>query len=77
MIERVQECICPERKSCRGCSYSYNPALYDGGCKLYYEGVGAGQISSQNTPGNGAGMPQKQAHIQTGDIAPAREERSQ
>lgn len=36
MTDRVAECIYPERKSCRGCSQSLNPARYDGGCMLYY-----------------------------------------
>lgn len=42
MTDRVAECIYPERKSCRGCSQSYNPARYDGGCMLHYEGGGKG-----------------------------------
>ena len=36
MTQRVKECIHPEKDNCRGCSHSYNPALYDGGCKLHY-----------------------------------------
>lgn len=35
--DRVEECVYPESVSCRGCSYSYRPDLYDGGCKLHYE----------------------------------------
>ena len=31
---KVAECIYPDRP-CRGCSQSYNPALYDGGCMLH------------------------------------------
>ena len=27
-------CAYPEKNSCRGCSYSLAPYLYDGGCKL-------------------------------------------
>lgn len=34
---RVEECVYPANVSCRGCSYSYRPDLYDGGCKLHYE----------------------------------------
>lgn len=34
---RVAECVFPGYVSCRGCSYSYRPDLYDGGCKLHYE----------------------------------------
>lgn len=37
---KVAECIYPDRP-CRGCSQSYNPSLYDGGCMLHYEGGGA------------------------------------
>jgi len=48
MIAKVKECIYPENTDCRGCSHSYNPALYDGGCKLFYEGVGASK-SLQHT----------------------------
>lgn len=46
MIEKVKECIYPESTDCRGCSHSYNPALYDGGCKLFYEGVGLANLYS-------------------------------
>ena len=37
MTERVAECRYPEANSCKGCSWSYNSALYDGGCMLHYE----------------------------------------
>ena len=37
MYTRVDECIYPEKMSCRGCPYSYDPTLFDGGCKLHYE----------------------------------------
>lgn len=46
MTDRVAECIYPERKSCRGCSQSYNPARYDGGCMLHYEGGGAKSLEA-------------------------------
>ena len=36
---RVEECIFPENVSCRGCSHSYRPDLYDGGCRLHYERI--------------------------------------
>lgn len=45
MTDRVAECVHPEFISCRGCSWSYEPSLFDGGCKLHYE---------KNTP-EGAG----------------------
>ena len=31
-------CSFTGRRSCRGCRYSYDPALYDGGCTLNGEG---------------------------------------
>ena len=34
---KVAECIYPDRP-CRGCSQSYNPARYDGGCMLHSGG---------------------------------------
>ena len=37
MNKRVNECTYPERVSCRGCPYSYNPALSDGGCMLHFD----------------------------------------
>lgn len=33
---RIEECREPQNKSCRYCDYSFNPELYDGGCKLMY-----------------------------------------
>ena len=33
---KVDECIHPDRVSCRGCEHSFNPSLFDGGCKLHY-----------------------------------------
>ncbi len=48
METKIAECIKPDRP-CRGCSYSHNPALYDGGCTLY-RGVG-GIKSLQPTEG--------------------------
>lgn len=36
--DKVPGCVYPDSVSCRGCSYSYRPDLFDGGCKLYYEG---------------------------------------
>ena len=42
-MDKVKECIYPIRNSCRGCSHSYNPALYDGGCMLHYAGQGEGE----------------------------------
>lgn len=40
MKDRVAACIYPDSTSCRGCSYSFNPALYDGGCMLQYGAQG-------------------------------------
>lgn len=37
--DRVDECVYPGRTSCRGCSYSYRPDLYDGGCRLCNERI--------------------------------------
>ena len=33
----VDECITPYRKSCRGCKYSIDSRLQDGGCGLKYK----------------------------------------
>lgn len=40
MKDRVAACIYPDSTSCRGCSYSFNPALFDGGCMLQYGAQG-------------------------------------
>jgi hypothetical protein len=37
MTDRVAECVHPEAGNCRGCNWSYEPRLSDGGCKLHYE----------------------------------------
>ena len=66
MTDRVAECIYPERKSCRGCSQSYNPARYDGGCMLHYEGGGAKSLEALELETVGQPNAQKE-HIQTGD----------
>ena len=36
-IKKVRECIYPNSVNCLGCIWSYNPSLFDGGCKLHYE----------------------------------------
>lgn len=46
MKDRVAACIYPDSTSCRGCSYSFNPALFDGGCMLHYEGGGAKSLEA-------------------------------
>ena len=33
----VDECITPTRKNCRGCKYSIDSRLQDGGCGLKYK----------------------------------------
>ena len=66
MTDRVAECIYPERKSCRGCSQSYNPARYDGGCMLHYEGGGAKSLREARAETVGQLHAQKE-RIQTGD----------
>jgi hypothetical protein len=66
MTDRVAECIYPERKSCRGCSQSYNPARYDGGCMLHYEGGGAKSLEALELETAAQPNAQKE-HIQTGD----------
>ena len=38
-FDRVEECVYPGNVSCRGCSHSYRPDLYDGGCRLHYERI--------------------------------------
>lgn len=63
---KVAECIYPERKSCRGCSQSYNPARYDGGCMLHYEGGGAKSLEALELETVGQPNAQKE-RIQTGD----------
>jgi hypothetical protein len=45
MTDRVSECIYPESSSCRGCSQSFNPELYDGGCMLHYNQTGSGKAA--------------------------------
>lgn len=40
MKDRVAACIYPDSTSCRGCSYSFNPALFDGGCMFQYGAQG-------------------------------------
>lgn len=40
MKDRVAACIYPDSTSCRGCSYSFNPTLFDGGCMLQYGAQG-------------------------------------
>lgn len=44
MITIPAYCIHPERegKTCRGCEESFEPALFDGGCRLSGKGGGAG-----------------------------------
>lgn len=37
MTERVKECIYPRKDNCRDCEQSYEPRLFDGGCRLHYE----------------------------------------
>lgn len=36
----VDECVDPYRPNCRGCDYSFDPSLFDGGCTrgTKYEG---------------------------------------
>lgn len=31
------DCEHPDQVGCKGCKYSYDPRLFDGGCKLIYE----------------------------------------
>lgn len=50
MTQKVKECVYPESKNCRGCSHSFNPSLYDGGCMLHYRtGGGAVSLEEKNT----------------------------
>lgn len=37
IMDRVKECKQQNKDSCKGCKYSYNPALFDGGCLLHIE----------------------------------------
>lgn len=61
---KVAECIYPDRP-CRGCSQSYNPSLYDGGCMLHH---GGGAKSLEALELETAAQPHAQKeHIQTGD----------
>ena len=66
MKDRVAACIYPDSTSCRGCSHSYNPALYDGGCMLHYEGGGAKSLEALELETVAQPHAQKE-HIQTGD----------
>lgn len=54
MKDRVAACIYPDSTSCRGCSYSFNPALFDGGCMLQYGAQGDSkslQLDKRTTAG--------------------------
>lgn len=31
---KIKECLRPSKRDCRACIFSYNPGLFDGGCKL-------------------------------------------
>lgn len=35
--DRVSQCAYPDRYGCRGCEHSFNPALFDGGCRLAFD----------------------------------------
>lgn len=50
MIDRVAECVHPEAGSCRGCNWSYEPSLFDGGCKLHYEREADGMEGLKSPP---------------------------
>ncbi len=40
---KVNECVYPNRHSCRGCEHSLAPELFDGGCKLMMKNKNGGQ----------------------------------
>lgn len=73
MMDRVAECVYPERASCKGCSWSYATALYDGGCMLHYEGVG--QNLQRKAKRTTAGKQYAENRKIKRGISPAREER--
>ncbi len=55
MTQKVKECVYPESKNCRGCSHSFNPSLYDGGCMLHYRTGGGENLQREperRTPGS-------------------------
>jgi hypothetical protein len=33
---KPEDCPHKDKETCKGCAYSYYPALYDGGCKILY-----------------------------------------
>ena len=72
--DRVAECIHPERKSCRGCSESLDPALYDGGCMLHYGERGGKNLHTRRPGQRSEDTTQKSANS-NGGYTPAREER--
>lgn len=69
MISRVAECIYPEARNCRGCSYSYDPSLFDGGCKLHYGKTpeGAGKSPAESKAENGGELHADFSEIQKGN----------
>lgn len=50
MTDRVAECVHPEAGSCRCCNWSYEPSLFDGGCKLHYEREADGMGGLKSPP---------------------------
>ena len=73
MKDRVAACIYPDSTSCRGCSYSFNPVLFDGGCMLQYGAQGdskslqpdkrttAGNATKKIAKSNGGYTPERRA----------------
>lgn len=49
---KIPQCVNPERP-CRGCNYSYNPKLYDGGC-MFTPGAEEELLQIYNAKGPGA-----------------------
>ena len=70
MTDRVAECVHPEAGSCMGCNWSYEPSLFDGGCKLHYEreADGMGGLKSPPPPetDNKAERPANERKIKRG-----------
>lgn len=69
MTDRVAECIHKDFISCRGCSQSYNPSLFDGGCKLHYGKTpeGAGKSPADTRAENGGELHANFSEIQRGN----------
>lgn len=71
MKDRVAACIYPDSTSCRGCSYSFNPALFDGAVCSNMERRGIANLYSR-TSGQRRGNATKKIAKSNGGYTPER-----